>query len=60
MRKVYKTKNVKKACFELEYNICYIVMKNCYKINNYSGIIIIGKNKESEFIIDIHKMNDFP
>ena len=51
---------MKKACFELEYNICYIVMKNCYKINNYSGIIIIGKNKESEFIIDIPKMNDFP
>ena len=35
-------------------------MKNCYKINNYSGINIIGKNKESEFIIVIPKMNDLP
>ena len=35
-------------------------MKNRYKINNYSGIIIIDRNKDCEFIIDIPKRNDFP
>ena len=35
-------------------------MKNCYKINNYFGIIIIDRNKDCEFIIDIPKRNDFP
>ena len=30
-------------------------MKNCYKINNYSGIIIIDRNKDCEFIIDTPK-----